>query len=83
MQLFDEDGQSGILVPNQQVPGRLGWNVFPLAHVSSGNLNPDGSIKHSVTPTPAKLPFANATPLAGSVVVAPTASPVPTATPTP
>ena len=54
VQLYDQDGKplnlsgdpasptfsvgSGILVPNQEVPGRLGWNVFPLGHVSEGDL---------------------------------------------
>ncbi len=75
-----EDGQPGILVPSQQVPGRLGWNVYPLGHVSADDLTDDGAIKHSVTPTPAKLPFAAATPLADSTPI-PTAAPSPTPTP--
>lgn len=74
------DGQHGILVPNQDVPGRLGWNVYPLGHVSADDLTSDGAIKHSVKPTPAKLPFAQATPLAGSE---PAPTPTPTSTPAP
>jgi len=79
-----ETGQDSILVPNQTVPGRLGWNVYPLGHVSADDLSDDGTIKHSVTPTPARLPFAAATPLAGSSsTAAPMPSPVATGTPTP
>ena len=74
-----EDERPGILVPNQSVPGRLGWNVYPLGHVSAGDIADDGTIKHSVTPTPAKLPFAAATPLAGSQdETLPTQTPPPT-----
>ena len=82
-----QDGHPGILVPSQEVPGRLGWNVFPLGHVSADDVNPDGTINHSVTPTPAKLPFAAATPLAGATQAVPTpstsATPQATATPAP
>ena len=82
-----QDGHPGILAPSQEVPGRLGWNVYPLGHVSANDLNPDGSVKHSVTPTPAKLPFATATPLAGATQAVPTpstsATPQATATPAP
>jgi len=105
VQLYDQDGKplnligdsrsasvdlgSGLLVPNQHVPGRLGWNVFPLGHVASRDVNGDGSLKHSVTPKPARPPFAAATPLAGSggatalPTPAPTIAPTPTPTPTP
>ncbi len=82
-----QDGHPGIIAPSQEVPGRLGWNVYPLGHVSANDLNPDGSVKRSVTPTPARLPFAAATPLAGATQMAPTplasATPSPTATPAP
>jgi len=101
VQLYDQDGKplnligdprstsvdlgSGLLVPNQHVPGRLGWNVFPLGHVASGDTDSDGAVKHSVTPRPARPPFAAATPLAGSEVAtgAPTSAPTPTPTPAP
>lgn len=76
-----EDGHLGILVPSQQVPGRLGWNVYPLGHVSADDLTDTGAVKHSVTPTPAKLPFAAATPLAGAVDQALAPSPTVTAAP--
>ncbi|HEY4225019.1 MAG TPA: hypothetical protein VGM70_04340 [Pseudolysinimonas sp.] len=75
-----EDDKPGLLIPNQNVPGRLGWNVVPLGHVALKDRNEDGSINHTATPTPAKLPFAQATPLAGSE---PTPTPIPTPTPTP
>jgi hypothetical protein len=85
-----QDGSGVSLVPNQGVPGRLGWNVFPLAHVSSDDITDDGQIKPGATPIPATLPFAGATPLVGAVPTgaptptpAPTGTPSPTATPTP
>lgn len=67
-------GDSRILVPSQEVPGRLGWNVYPLSHVSADDLTDGGAIKHSVTPEPATPPFAVATPLAGSAQMDPTPS---------
>ena len=78
-----ENERPGILVPNQEVPGRLGWNVYPLGHVSLGDLQGDGTVKQSAIPTAPEPPFARATPLAGSAAEAPTPSPVPTAAPTP
>ena len=93
-QTTNQDGYPGIIVPNQSVSGRLGWNVYPLAHVDASALNDDGSIKQAVTPIPAVAPFATAKPLAGSTagtVGVPTPSPIasgsataaPSATPTP
>jgi uncharacterized membrane protein len=83
----DQDGYPVVIVPNQSVSGRLGWNVYPLTHVNASDLNDDGSIRQSVTPTPAVAPFALAKPLAGGdsgSADAPSPSPVaPSATPTP
>jgi hypothetical protein len=73
-----QDGYPGIIVPNQSVSGRLGWNVYPLAHVDSSALNDDGSIKQSAMPSAAVPPFATAKPLAGSSSLpSPSASPSP------
>ena len=74
----NQDGYPAIIVPNQSVSGRLGWNVYPLSHVNASDLNDDGSMKQSVTPTPAVAPFATAKPLAGTTSV-PTPSAVPSA----
>jgi hypothetical protein len=82
------DGQTyGFLtVPNAEVPGRLGWNVFPLDQVKGSAVSQDGtSIKSSAHRIPAELPFATAKPLAGAegATAAPTPTPVPTPVPTP
>jgi hypothetical protein len=74
----NQDRYPAIIVPNQSVPGRLGWNVYPLSHVNASDLNDDGSIKQSVAPTPAVAPFATAKPLAGATS-APTPSAIPSA----
>ena len=74
----DQDFSPGIIVPNQSVSGRLGWNVYPLAHVNSSDLNDDGSIKQSAKPTPAVAPFATAKPLADTGAV-PSPSAIPSA----
>ncbi len=90
----DQDAYPAVIVPNQSVSGRLGWNVYPLSHVNASDLNDDGSIKRSATPTPAIAPFATAKPLADATSApAPSAIPsaeatgsptaLPTATPTP
>jgi hypothetical protein len=87
---------SNPLVPNDGVAGRLGWNVYPLAHVGPEDLTESGAVKRSVTPIPATAPFATAKPLAestgvptpspvpsGAVTAAPSATPTPTPAPAP
>jgi hypothetical protein len=67
-----------LVVPNDAVTGRAGWNVFPLDHVKQSAIADDGSIKSSAHRIPAELPFATAKPLAGS-----TPTPAPSPTPAP
>ncbi len=77
------DGNT-VVVPNDSVTGRPGWNVFPLAHVNQSAIGDGGTIKSSAHRIPAELPFATAKPLAGAEAGATSAaSPAPTATATP
>ena len=97
VQLFDQKGrpldtvpdtslevtEPPYLVPNKNVVGRKGWNVYPLETISAnqvGGIN--GLPKKGVTPKPATPTFLIVPPLANATP-APTATPVPTATPTP
>ena len=78
---------NGLLtVPNGDVPGRLGWNVFPLDQVKDTSIADDGiSIRSSAHRIPAEAPFATAKPLAGTEGAnsAPMPMPTPSAAPTP
>jgi hypothetical protein len=60
------DAQDGsMLVPNGDVPGRAGWNVFPLAHVNDwSDYEDDGRIDDSEV-SPADFPLFLVKPLAG------------------
>lgn len=60
------DAQDGsMLVPNEDVPGRAGWNVFPLAHVNDwSDYEDDGQITDDEI-SQAQFPFGTAKPLAG------------------
>ncbi len=79
MSYYSVDG-TDVLVPNQSVTGRLGWNVFPLTQVSQSDVDDYGIVKPSATPSPAVAPFGTAKPLATSPAPASTA---PSAIPTP
>jgi hypothetical protein len=74
-----------VIVPNDAVTGRLGWNVYPLAHVRQSAIADDGSVKSTAHRIPAELPFGTAKPLAGSEGAsgAPTAAPTPSPTAAP
>ena len=74
---YGADGTEVILVPSSDVPGRSGWNVFPLNKVDSVvyNSQPSGEPDLS-TAAPAVPPFAQVRPLTQQ-------TPSPTAPPTP
>ena len=59
------DAQDGsMLVPSGAVPGRAGWNVFPLAHLDSwSDYEDDGAIDDSEV-SDARFPAASVKPLA-------------------
>jgi hypothetical protein len=61
------DAQDGsMLVPNDDVPGRAGWNVFPLAHVNDwSDYDDDGQITDDEV-SPAQFPFTTVKSLAGA-----------------
>jgi hypothetical protein len=97
VQLFDQKGRPldtvsdtslavtdpPYLVPNKNVVGRKGWNVYPLETIGAdqvGGIN--GLPKKGVKPKPATPTFLIVPPLANSTPTA-TATPVPTVTPTP
>jgi hypothetical protein len=85
----DAETNGYLTVPNAEVPGRLGWNVFPLDQVKDTAVSNDGtSIKPSAHRIPAEPPFAAAKPLAGaeaqgSSTATSTPTPAPTSTPVP
>ena len=93
VQLFDQEGKplntvsdtaltvadGPFLVPNGDVIGRKGWNVYPLEHIGASQLNGAAEPKQGAKPKPATPPFLIVAPLANSVPSTPT----PTATPTP
>jgi hypothetical protein len=60
------DAQDGsMLVPSGDVPGRAGWNVFPLAHVNDwSDYEDDGRLDDSEI-SPATFPSTSVKPLAG------------------
>jgi len=93
VQLFDQKGrpldtvpdstlavsEAPYLVPNANVVGRKGWNVYPLETIGPGQVSGiNGLPKKGVKPKPATPTFLIVPPLANA-----TATPAPTATPTP
>lgn len=80
VQLFDQDGNpldlvsdpaqrfwyagSGILVPSLEVPGRPGWNVYPLGQAEESDLAIVAGDGGAVEPTPVKHPVPEVKPLA-------------------
>jgi hypothetical protein len=73
----DALGRTSYLVPSLSVPGRIGWNVYPLDHVSVRDLGQNG------LPTSHAVPLATKPKAATVPALAPMAQPTPTATPTP
>jgi hypothetical protein len=95
VQLYDQSGRplytvqqpgeptingSTFLVPNANVHGRGGWNVYPLGYLTQDQLADTGEPRKGATPTPSRLrdtvipPLKNATPV-------PTPAPTPTPAP--
>jgi hypothetical protein len=95
VQLFDQQGKplntvpdtaarvtnAPYLVPNDNVVGRRGWNVYPLETIGLNQVNDQGEPRKGVTPKPATPTYLIVAPLANAVP--PTPTPIPTATPTP
>jgi hypothetical protein len=95
VQLFDQKGKPlntvpdsaqavsdpPLLVPNGNVIGRRGWNVYPLESITADQLNDHGLPKKGTKPKPVTPTFLIVAPLANSSL--PTPSPTPTATPAP
>jgi hypothetical protein len=52
-------------VPSQDVPGRAGWNVFPLAHVDDWADYADDNALDDSEISPTQFPAATVKPLAG------------------
>lgn len=80
---YDANGTENTLVPSSEVPGRTGWNVFPLKKVDSVDTNsqPNGKPDLS-TATPAVPPFAQVQPLAHQESSTSPPTPTPSAAPT-
>lgn len=60
-----QDGSGSMLVPSQDVPGRAGWNVFPLAHVDDWSDYVDDNALDDSEISPTEFPAASVKPLAG------------------
>ncbi|CAN5210195.1 hypothetical protein BH11ACT3_BH11ACT3_08980 [soil metagenome] len=94
--LWLDASDGSMLVPNGDVPGRPGWNVFPLAHVNSySDFEDDGKLDPSEISS-ATFPFTTVKSLANAAHEpealtpqemadgnVPTAGPTPTQTPAP
>ena len=76
------NGDVEYLVPSLQVPGRVGWNVYPLSSIAASDVTDSGSPRQDATPVPANPRAATVPGLAGGSV-APTAGPTPAPTPAP
>jgi hypothetical protein len=80
-----QDGS--MLVPSDDVPGRAGWNVYPLAHANSWSEYEDDGMIDETEISATAFPFAQVKALAGTEdelpmtevgpMAAPTASPTP------
>jgi hypothetical protein len=96
VQLFDQAGQPlntvpdtsmkvtdvPFLVPNKNVVGRRGWNVYPLETVTYGQLDADGNPKASAKPKPATPTYLIVAPLANANTATSTSTPTPSPIPT-
>jgi hypothetical protein len=94
VQLFDQKGKpldtvpdpartvtdAPYLVPNNNVVGRRGWNVYPLESVGLDQLNDQGAPKKGTKPKPVTPTFLIVAPLANSASSTPTATPTPAPT---
>jgi hypothetical protein len=93
VQLFDQKGKplnavpdttvsvsDSLLVPDREVVGRKGWNVYPLESINASQLGDNGEPKQGAKPKPVTPTYLIVAPLANAT---PTPTPTPTATPTP
>lgn len=71
-----------MVVPNDNVPGRAGWNVYPLAHVNDWSDYEDDGMLDDTEISPTAFPFGTAKPLAGQLVQPTTDGSTPMAAPT-
>jgi hypothetical protein len=92
VQLFDQSGKplntvadttekvtdAPYLVPNGDVVGRRGWNVYPLESVAADQLDEHGNPKKGAKPKPVTPTYLIVAPLANEASATPTATPVPT-----
>jgi hypothetical protein len=60
-----QDGSGAMLVPNTDVPGRAGWNVFPLAHVDDWADYADDNALDASEIAATEFPVPSVRPLAG------------------
>lgn len=84
--VYGDDGVERTLVASSAVPGRTGWNVFPLRQIDVNDIDysqyPSGGIEQSDT-VQVDPPFGQVQPLAEPPVSAlPTPSPIPSEVPT-
>ena len=65
--LYDETlGDSALLVPSDEVAGRLGWNVYPLQSVPSDSISYDtGEVNSWAKRSDVQAPFFAVQPLLG------------------
>ena len=59
-----------MLVPSSDVPGRAGWNVFPLAHVNDWADYADDNALDESEISPTEFPKSFVKPLAGYAPIA-------------
>jgi hypothetical protein len=72
-----------MVVPSGDVPGRAGWNVYPLAHVNDWSDYEDDGMLDDTEITPTQFPFGTAKPLASQMVQPMTDGSTPMAAPSP
>ncbi|CAN5590304.1 hypothetical protein BH09ACT4_BH09ACT4_21160 [soil metagenome] len=75
-----DDATGGLAVPNGDVPGRAGWNVYPLGSVSYQSLDEFGNVGDA-TPVVPSPPFATVKPLSGHGQALPITDGAPVAAP--
>ena len=94
VQLFDQKGtplntvpdtaakvtDSPYLVPNNNVVGHRGWNIYPLETVTQSQLDSNGYPKANAKPKPSMPTFLIVQPLASPKSTKPTATPTPAPT---
>ncbi len=77
------DGGEGNLVPNADVVGRPGWNVYPLHRLAADGLDDQGRVRPDAITRLPEAPFATVKPLLADPTPTATPAPTPSATPAP